>query len=231
MDGASLRRLREERGMSQAQAASRLGVSQPYLSLLEAGDRPVTSRLARRYLATFGLSPSHLQPPESTDAWGAVEADVLAKHVAALGYAPFAYLSTRAKPENPAAVLVWALGASSLEPRLVEALPWLLLRFDDLDLDWLVREAKLHDLQNRLGFLATLAAEVAKRGGPFEHRRDSLDKLCAVLEPSRLAREDTLCDETMSAKMREWARKSRSAAARHWNLLTTWNADQLRYEE
>jgi len=40
------------------------------------------------------------------------------------------------------------------------------------------------------------------------------------IERSRLAGEDTLCDEGMSEKERKKLRQKRTAKARHWNLLT-----------
>jgi hypothetical protein len=130
----------------------------------------------------------------------------------------------------PAAVLLWALGAESLEPRLVEALPWLLLHFSDLDTNWLVREAKVRDLQNRLGFVASLAKEVAARDEHFADRLGALTALEATLERSRLVREDTLCEAGMSAKMHAAVRQSWSPAAAHWNLVTGWKVEHLHYE-
>src|ERR1700675_1132159 len=65
--------------------------------------------------------------------------------------------------ENPAEVLLGALAQDDLEPRLVEALPWLVLRYSTLDWSWVVREAKVRDLQNRLGFVVGLARQLAVR--------------------------------------------------------------------
>ncbi len=231
MDRAKLKQLREEKGWSQARAAAKLRISQPYLSLLESGERELTARLARRYEKAFGLSPSCLPLPPSLDTWGPVQPAVLAARLGALGYRPYVYLAGKTRPENPAAVLLWALSAANLEPRLVEALPWLLLRFDDIDVLWLIREAKLHDLQNRLGFVAALATEVAKRHPHFQSRASRLEELAASVEKSRLAREDTLCDDGMSARMRAWTSTSRSLLAAHWNLLTAWKAEQLAYDD
>ena len=55
--------------------------------------------------------------------------------------------------------------------------------------------------------------------------RDKLERL----NRSRLAREDTLCRASMPASERRWLAEHRSEAARHWNLLTDWTADALRY--
>ena len=59
-----------------------------------------------------------------------------------------------------------------------------------------MQRAKLHDLQNRLGFVVALARQVAER----KEQATTAATLAAVeqqLEPSRLAREDTLCRESM----------------------------------
>jgi hypothetical protein len=50
-----------------------------------------------------------------------------------------------------------------LEVRVVEALPWLVAEYSDLDWAWLMREAKLGDVQNRLGFLVTLGRQLAEK--------------------------------------------------------------------
>jgi transcriptional regulator with XRE-family HTH domain len=230
-EALDLRQLRKAKGWSQVETARRLQVSQPYLSLLESGAREVTPALSRRLLRALDLPPSFLPPPPSLDDWGAVTDDALAKRLAALGYVPLAYLRTGVRPENPAAVLLWALGAESLGPRLVEALPWLLLHFDDLDTDWLVREAKVRDLQNRLGFIVSLAKEVAARDEHFSGRLNALTALEATLDRSRLAREDTLCEAGMSEKMQAAVRQSRSSAAAHWNLLAGWKAEHLHFDQ
>jgi len=84
------------------------------------------------------------------------ENDALAFELAALGYPGFAYLQASTE-RAPAEVVLSALQVSNLEPRLVEALPWVLLERGDLDWEWLVREALLNELQNKLGFLTNVA--------------------------------------------------------------------------
>jgi hypothetical protein len=140
----------------------------------------------------------------------------------ALGYEPFGYL--RGRLFNPAAVLLTALRQNDLPARVVEALPWLVLRFPDLNRDWLVERAKLHDVQNRLGYVAALAAQVA--GAEAAPR---LRELVQALEPSRLAREGTLCHDSMTETERRWLREQRPPEAKHWNLLTDLNRDNLSY--
>jgi hypothetical protein len=102
--------------------------------------------------------------------------------VAGLGYPGFAGLRSRHwTPKNPGEVLLTALAQDDLESRLVEALPWLVLRYSTLDWTWVVREAKVRDLQNCLGFVVGLARQLAVRGGD-ERKARSLADLDAHLE-------------------------------------------------
>ena len=220
-----LRTARQSRGWTQARAAARLGVSQPYLAMLEAGQRPLTSAVARRAMRVYGLPPTVLSPGVAPR----VSAATLAQDLAALGYPGFAHLARRGgAAKHPGAVLLTALAQPELEARAVEALPWLLLRYWSLDPAWLVREAKVRDLQNRLGFVVSLAREVAEREGDGP-RLAALRALEAILERSRLARADTLGPAALSEAEQRWLETRRSAAARHWNLLTDWTAEALRH--
>jgi hypothetical protein len=49
------------------------------------------------------------------------------------------------------------------------------------------------------------------------------------LEEARLAREGTLCRDSMPARERAWLRTNRPEAAVHWSLLTSLTAEQLPY--
>jgi len=223
MNGAWLREQRERKGWTQEQAAARLGVSQTYLSLLENGRRPVSKSLAQRLERRFAVPPTVL--PVATKSLD--NAQSLAEGLAALGYPGFTHFNPRRRV-NPARLLVDALRMHDLEPRLGEALPWVAWHYADLDWDWVVREAKLHDLQNRLGFVVGLARQVAER----KEQQATAGALAAVeqrLERSRLAREDTLCHESMTQAERRWLRERRSNEAQHWNVLTSLVPDHLSY--
>src|SRR5688572_29511074 len=164
MTGRHLRTGRERKGWTQEEAASRLGVSQPYLSLLEKELRRVPEKLARKAATAYGLSAVTL-PVET--GWNTVQLkneDALAADLAALGYPGFSHLKAGRK-KNPAAVLLSALSARDLNSRLAEALPWVLLRYADLDWESLVKEVKVRDLQNRLGFLTSVARRLAEKQG------------------------------------------------------------------
>lgn len=130
---------------------------------------------------------------------------------------------------NPVAVVLESLVQKDLEVRLAEALPWVLLTYPDMDWSWLVRQAKLHDAQNRLGFLVALAQDVAAAQPRFRGAREPLSTVEEQLERARLAREDTLCRDSMPAAERRWLGERRTSLARHWNLLTGLTADQLSY--
>jgi hypothetical protein len=49
------------------------------------------------------------------------------------------------------------------------------------------------------------------------------------LEEARLAREGTLCRDSMPEAERTWLRSNRPEAAAHWSLLTGLTAEQLPY--
>lgn len=223
-----LRAVRLAKGWSQAQAATRLAVSQPYLAMLESGRRRLTPRLARRAMRVYDLPPTVLPPSELAPPGQRMDAQGLANDLAALGYPGFAYLRPRTwKPKNPSDVLLAALAQDDLEARLAEALPWLVLKYWPLDREWLVREAKLRDLQNRLGFVVTLARRLAERARD-ERKARALSELETELERSLLAREDTLCGASLSEPERRWLAENRPEDAKRWNVLTDWTGDALR---
>jgi transcriptional regulator with XRE-family HTH domain len=216
-----MKRARKALGWTQAQVAERLGVSQGYVSLLESGGRPVPDRLAPRLRRVLALSPTALPAREPN-----LNPDSLPGALAALGYEPFGYLRGRA--HNPADVLLSALRQKDLPARVVEGLPWVALNHPDLDWKKLFEHAKGHDLQNRLAYVLTLARDVAAGRGDG-HRATRLQELVSELEPSRLAREDTLCRESMTQTERRLLRDQRPPEARHWRLLTSLSLTQLSY--
>jgi hypothetical protein len=89
----------------------------------------------------------------------------------------------------------------------------------------------MHDIQNRLGFVAALARRVAESNKRFERRVPELRLLEDALEPSRLAREEAFGQGHASERLRGWLRTERSEAARHWNLLTDLKVEHLPYAD
>lgn len=201
---SNLQLWRKRNGLTQVDAAVLLAVSQPYLSLLEKGARPLTPTLRGRMKAARAT----LQPDAAGDRFRA--------QLSALGYPGFAHVpAVRPKPD-PDAWLLSVLRSPDVDARVVEALPWLVRRYtDQLGLTWLVRHAKLYNLQNRLGFVLQAAGVETPDHSAAVHE----------LERARLLQEATLCWDSMPAATRDWIRLNRSPLAEHWNVLTTLEAD------
>ncbi|WP_035957697.1 helix-turn-helix domain-containing protein [Bryobacter aggregatus] len=207
---------RHQQDLNQQTYAALLGVSQPYLSQLESGQRPLNAKLQAKLSSAFGHKPATL-PLVLSDT--GLDEGTLAATLAALGYPGFVHLEKGSKL-NPAVVVLECLRHAQLGTRLVEALPWLLLHFETLPQTWLVNEAKLRNLQNHLGYLTALALEL--------EAKPHLATMLAQLEPARLAAEQTLCSNGMPKLERDWLRDSRAPLAAHWNLLTDLQSDRVR---
>lgn len=222
MTGEMLRAARLQKGWTQAQAANEFGVSQGYVALLEGGARQPSEGLSHLMVKKLGLPPTAVPLVQGRPA----DSDRLATDLADLGYPGFAHLvRSRRVTRNPAAVLLDALHVDSLEARTVEALPWLVARFPDLDWDWLVPRAKASDLQNRLGFVVTLARQLAERSKSTT--AESLRARELGLERSRLVREDAFGRSSMTEAERRWLRTNRPESAARWNVLSNLTAEHL----
>jgi len=190
---------RVRNGLTQVDAALLLGVSQPYLSLLERGVRPLTATLRDRMKLAGGQTERKCSD------------DVFAGQLSRLGYPGFAHVAKSRSRPRPGGLLMAVLARREADARVVEALPWLAATFQSqLDFCGLVRQAKLQNMQNRLAFVLAVAGVHAPGG------RWALDEL----EQARLVHEDTLCWDSMPQATREWMRANRSRLAGHWNLLT-----------
>lgn len=222
MTHTHLGRARVRAGWTQQRAAERLGVSQPYYCQLEKGSRPVTPALAKHAMRRLRLSPAVLPLPALSPRLSPLSEDHLADSLARLGYPGFAAMKKRSEV-NPAELVARALVHENLDTRLVEALPWVLAKFDDLDWEWLAAQCRVLNLQNRLGFLTQLAAALPNTA--------PLATALKELEASRLVNEGTLCRESMREAERNWVRKNRPDAAAHWNLLTTLTPNQLTHAQ
>ena len=185
---------RRQKGLTQADAANALGVSQAYLSLLEAGKRPWTERLRGR-----------LETSE------AICDEKFSRDLAALGYPPFSHLKDGVAQPSPDALLLAILSKPDADARVVAGLPWLVAEHGSkMDFEWLVRQAKLRNLQNRLGYILDISRCIDSRC------RTAVEELAQA----RLLREDTMCWDSMPLPTREWMRNNRSAEAVYWNVLT-----------
>jgi transcriptional regulator with XRE-family HTH domain len=223
--GEALKAGREEANLTQQEAASKLCLTQAYLSMLERGRRPVTAEIAAQAIKLFHLPPTAL--PLEADLHSTLDESAFKAELGALRYPGFSYLRGKSH-YNPARLLFLALDQDDLDRRVVEALPWLAYTYPEMDWEWLTRNAKLNDRQNRLGFVVDLAEEVAEKAGEAS-RRKCLSQNKAVIERSRLAKEDTLSHESMTQAERKWLRQNRPPKARHWNLLTDLDVRHLAY--
>jgi hypothetical protein len=173
----------------------------------------------------YDLSPGTL-PTSEAFAPRAVNDQQLTEMLARLGYPGFAHVETSLAKRNPSEVLLMALAKESLDGRVAEALPWVALKFAKLD-SWLVENARKLNLQNKLGFVVTLARRVA------ESRHDSqlptLRQLEESLEESRLVKESAFYRPPYTERERDWLKRNRTEDAAHWNLLSDMKPEHLQY--
>jgi len=222
---------RLKKGLVQTQVAESLGVSQAYVNMLENGKRRVTPWLTRRLSTLYGLSPETL-PVSEEFAPSQTDDQHLAELLAKLGYPGFAYMRTRVLKKNPAEVLLTALGQDKLEARVAEALPWVAMHYGHHTSNWLVEQARKFNLQNRLGFVVSLALQVSERVPSRGNTRvQSLRELRSKLDESRLVKEDVFYRPPQTEGEKQWLVRNRSQEAMHWNLLTDLKPEQLQYAD
>ncbi len=218
MTGGQAKRARKAAGLTQQQAAAKLGVTQAYLSMLERGRRPITSGLAEKLARQYG--------PRAARSRGKWTEDEMARQLGNLGYPGFGYLRSRRK-RNPTELLAWAFSREILDARLARALPWVVYEYEQvLDWDSLLDRAKLHDGQNRLGFVVSMARRLAERqgdAGKLERLRGAENDI----ERSRLLRETTFFEEARTDRFRSWLREQQCEEARFWRLLTDFDTEQI----
>ena len=116
--------------------------------------------LARKAAKLYGLPPTALPLSEPLDV-RAGSPDELQRSLASLGYPGFEHVRFTAV-SNPAEVVFRAVVKNNLDTRLVEALPWVLRTYPDLNWEWLRDRVKLHNAQNRLGYVVHLAEQHAR---------------------------------------------------------------------
>ncbi len=218
MDEQQLIRSRINKGLEQQKAAELLGVSQPYLSLLESGKRKLTRKLAEKVFRVYELPPEKLPLTEGWEDLAEMSNNEIAETVASLGYPKFSHLQ-EGKQINPAQVLFSALRKDNLDSRIAESLPWLIYTFYELDWDKLTKFAKMFDLQNRLGFIVNLARQMAEKVED-DRKIAVLSAAETNLEKSRLFKEDVLANESITNAERTFLKTNRSRQAKFWRVLS-----------
>jgi transcriptional regulator with XRE-family HTH domain len=219
MTGLAFETVRKRQGISQIQAAKLLGLSQPMLSHMETGKRNVSLEVAQLAAELFGdptAMPLDSLPRHSDE--------TLVSELGRLGYPGYAHLSGRLR--NPAEFLLDALDHSDLDVRTTEGLPWVVLTYTHLDWSWLLREVKIRNRQNRLGFVVSMANKVALQNDAFVVS-NVLEPVLLKLEDARLVKEDTLCQESWPRSRKQHVRRVRSKLAEHWNLDTQFSEVDL----
>ena len=225
MNAQQLIRSRINKGLEQQKAAELLGVSQPYLSLLESGKRKLTRKLAEKVVKVYELPPEKLPLAEDWEDLAEMNNDEIAETIASLGYPKFSHLRKAAR-SNPSQVLFSALRKDDLDSRIAESLPWLVYTFYELDWDRLTKFAKMFDLQNRVGFVVNLARQMAEKVGNDE----KIEALLAIemnLEKSRLFKEDVLSNESITNAERTFLKTNRSRQAKFWRVLSDLSIENL----
>ena len=214
------------KGWTQTQAAAHMGMTQAYLNYLENGKRRLTPDLVRRATSVYGLPPQVL-PVADTFTPMQTDGHQMTELLARLGYPGFSYLRTRAQKRHPFEVLLTGLAQKSLDARVAEALPWVAIKYAQPN-SWLVENARKFNLQNRLGFVVSLARRVAEMRSD-QPRLAELSQLESLLDESRLAKEDFFYRPPRTDSESEWLRKNRTEDAVHWNMLTDMRPEHLQY--
>ena len=225
MTGLELRQARERKGWTQQQAALALRLSQPYLSLLETDKRHMPKSRVEGVLAVYDVLPPSALPYRGDGSWAMLGAPELAEQLAGLGYPGFSYMRARST-WNPAELLVAALTKDDLESRVAEALPWLVLAYSNMDWGWVVTQTRMHEVQNRLGFVLTLARELAERRNKTEvvtQLREVEDRLQTLV----LMRQTTFCHEHMTQAERRWLMEKSTPQAKRWHVLSDLSLEHL----
>lgn len=226
MKAHEFRSARLAKGWTQRQAADRLGVTQAYLNYLEHGKRRLTPRLVRRATSVYGLSLVLLPIPEPFNL-AETSDQHLAEGLAMLGYPGFSYLRSRTAKKHPNDFLLTVLGQKALDARVAEALPWVVAHSAELN-SWLLENARKFNLQNRLGFVVSLARRAADNL-KVSPKTDELLRFGTLLDDSRLAKEDYFYRPPRTDSETQWLKANRSDDAVHWNLLSDMKPEHVQY--
>lgn len=226
MKAQELLSARVSKGWTQTEAATRLGMTQAYLNFLERGKRRLTPKVVRRATSVYGLSPEVLFV-DSNFVLQKTDDRRLTELLSKLDYPGFSYLRSNVQKKHPYEVLLVALGQTDLDGRVAEALPWVALKYARPD-SWLVENARRYNLQNRLGFVVTLARKLANSRNEASES-EKLFRLERMLDESRLVKEDVFYRTPRTDSERVWMKTNRTDDAAHWNLVTDLRAEHLQY--
>jgi hypothetical protein len=154
--------------------------------------------------------------------------DWMYDELANLGYPCFAHYRKGPASYTPGRFLAHVLDLADVEPRIVEALPWLVYAFPLMEWAWLIEEMRRRGRQNRLGFLVDLAIELAEALGEADRVHQLLPQR-DLLNMFKLDHEDTLCRLYRTEGMLNRRRDRRSATAARWNIVSDMYLKDLHY--
>lgn len=219
MRGAEFRAWRKTAGKTQVDAANAVGVKQPFVCAVEKGLRPVTPAL-KTWL--YSVCPEALRQELPSASRTPPSSERMKELLGGLGYPGFRYLASGPGKVDPLEFVLDALRTEDLDQRVTDGLPWVLVHRADLDYRRLTDEARLLNVQNRLGFLLEVTVEAARKlhGDETAAR---LEPWLVYLRDARLFKEDTLCKSSLTQVERKRLRRSRPKAARFWRLFTDVN--------
>ena len=139
--------------------------------------------------------------------------DQLAIALGSLGYPGFSHLGV-SEPQDPAMVLLDAIDRDDVDLRVRDGPPWIPCAYPDLDWDWLIAEAQLRNLQNRLGFIVALAA----LRSPYFVVHQKLVAVTERLAEIRRDKWDTLSNESMTETERAFVHSQHFPIAERWHI-------------
>lgn len=205
--------------MPQKGVAERMGVSQSVISKIEAGTREPTATELWKLAILYKKPLSYFFAEEKIRPLFITE-EIVVWHIDHYGYKLLVSRKVNAAKfqisleETILAVLQWFSS-----PRLLESLP-ILLCFNDVDADELYESAVKEGLQNKLGFIVSIAMECVK-GMSKNDNIQELSRLRKKLEWMKLAREESFNEhiDEMSEATLDYLRKTRDPLASKWNLL------------
>lgn len=213
-----LRGLREERGFTQEEVATRLGLSRLSLWAMENGKRSVLAEELYELALFYG------RPLEEFFVKEAREEDVV-RSLQDYGYPVLLTKGRKGGRRLDPTTLVLCVLSQFPDPRFVEGLPVVFFT-QTLNYEWLYREAVRQGLQNRLGLVVEFTLQAFRLLGVTKDWK-VLEDLAARLEKVKLSREETLRGEVLQGAALSLHRHFQDSLSQKWNLLTHFPLDTL----
>jgi transcriptional regulator with XRE-family HTH domain len=232
-----VRELRFARNWTQAELASKLGLSQGRLSALERGTGSFTAEQLLQILALFNVAATHFAEGRQQD----FEAD-LQNALVRLGATHLRQASDVLPTERleDVTALVRETLASQSSRQIAALAPVLVVNIDQLSLPQLQLRLSEAGLERRLGWLAENTVEAIRRevpllpSGPSTQSYRRAELLLGMLRDTLASRIDatgTLVDllepVVASKKTLDELRETSSPVSRRWGILTSLQVDDF----